>query len=185
MEPIATLTNEHGLIRQYLDSLVLAAEQIEEGRRPSRAFFEKALEFARGFADDYHHFKEEHVLFVRLAQSKGGELDAQLDALRYQHERGRELVAKVARCLDGYAARDDRQTGDLLEALAAYAALLRQHIHTEDHRFYPLARNVLGADDMERLGEEFARQRERHGGDMFERSHKLVVDMGSILTHLH
>lgn len=184
MQPIETLTNEHGLIRQYLDNLALAATQIEDGKRPSQAFFDKALEFARQFADSYHHFKEEHVLFVRLAQVKRGEIDAQLDALRYQHERGRELTATIARCLDGYVARDERATSDLLEAMAAYTALLRQHIHVEDHRFYPLARNVLGSDDLERLELEFAAQHERHGGDMFERSHKLVVDMGSILTHL-
>jgi hypothetical protein len=34
------------------------------------------------------------------------------------------------------------------------------------------------------VGREFARQRVRHGEDAFEGAHKLVVDMGSILTHL-
>jgi hypothetical protein len=38
---------------------------------------------------------------------------------------------------------------------------------------------------MDRLATEFVKERERHGGDAFERHHKLVVDMGSILTHLH
>jgi len=184
MQPIETLSNEHGLIRQVLDSLDLAAHHIEEGRRPSRAFFEKALEFARGFADGYHHFKEEHVLFVRLAQHRGGAIDAQLEALRHQHERGRELISTIDRSLDGYEAQDPRATGELLEATAAYTALLRLHIHTEDHVFYPLARNVLGTDELDALGAEFARERERHGNDAFERFHKVAVDMGSILTHL-
>jgi len=76
MDPIETLTNEHGLIRQFLDVLSMAAEKIEEGQHPSEAFFEKAVEFARAFADHYHHFKEEHVLFVQLAQKKQGEVDA-------------------------------------------------------------------------------------------------------------
>ena len=89
MDPIETLSNEHGLIRQFLDVLSIAAEKIEEGQHPSEAFFEKAVEFARAFADHYHHFKEEHVLFVQLAQKKQGEVDAQLEALRYEHERGR------------------------------------------------------------------------------------------------
>jgi hypothetical protein len=54
-----------------------------------------------------------------------------------------------------------------------------------DHVFYPMARKTLGADEMNRLATEFAKERERHGGDAFERGHKMVVDMGSILTHLH
>lgn len=99
MDPLDTLTNEHGLIRQFVDNLSLAAERIENGQRPSAAFFEKALDFARGFADGYHHFKEEHVLFVQLAQGKGGEIDARLDALRHQHERGRELVVDMGSIL--------------------------------------------------------------------------------------
>jgi hemerythrin-like domain-containing protein len=184
MEPLATLTNEHGLIRQFLDNLSLAANHIENGNRPSVAFFEKGLDFARTFADTFHHFKEEHVLFVRLAQKKQGEIDAQLDALRYQHERGRELVGDIARALDGYANQDASKTADLLESMAAYAALLRHHIHIEDHVFYPMAGKVLTAEEMDAVGREFAKAREKDGGDTFERCHKLVVDMGSILTHV-
>jgi hemerythrin-like domain-containing protein len=185
MDPLETLSNEHGLIRQFLDNLTMAASHIENGRRPSAAFFEKALEFSRGFADGYHHFKEEHVLFVRLAQERRGEVDAQLDALRHQHERSRELVAGIGRALEGYAAQDATKTAALLENLAAYASLLRHHIHLEDHHFYPMARKSLPGDAWDPIAKEFARERERHGGDAFERHHKLVVDMGSILTHLH
>jgi len=184
MDPMETLANEHGLIRQFLDNLSLAADNIENGRRPSVAFFEKGLDFARTFADGFHHFKEEHVLFVRLAEKRAGEVDAQLDTLRYQHERGRELVGNMSRALDGYAAQDPSKTADLLESMSAYASLLRHHIHTEDHVFYPMAEKALTDDEMESVGREFAAQRDKAGADTFERCHKLVVDMGSILTHL-
>ncbi len=184
MDPLETLSNEHGLIRQYVDTLGMAADHIEHGRRPSTAFFEKAVDFARGFADGYHHFKEEHVLFVRMAQEKRGEVDAQLDALRHQHERSRELVSAISSSIDGYAAQDPIKTADLLEAVVAYGSLLRHHIHLEDHLFYPMARKTLTASDLEEVGKEFARERERHGEDAFERHHKTVVDMGSIITHL-
>lgn len=184
MDPLETLSNEHGLIRQFLDNLTMAADRIENGKHPSLAFFEKAMEFARTFADSFHHFKEEHVLFVRLAQEKKGEIDAQLEALRHQHERGRSLVTGIGNALEGYEARDPMKTAELLENMAAYGSLLRHHIHTEDHVFYPMARKTLGEEDLGRLAEEFERQREKHGADTFERSHKLVVDMGSILSHL-
>lgn len=184
MDPIETLSNEHGLIRQYLDNLSIAAEKIEHGERPSAAFFEKALDFARSFADGYHHFKEEHVLFVQLAQKRQGELDAQLETLRQQHVRSRELIAGMDRSLAGYVSQDSIKTADLLESMVTYAALLRLHIHTEDHVFYPMARRVLDQGEIDTLAEEFEKQRQRHGEDTFERCHKLVIDMGSILTHL-
>ena len=37
MEPLETLSNEHGLIRQFLDNLTMAGGHIENGRRPSTA----------------------------------------------------------------------------------------------------------------------------------------------------
>ena len=183
MDPIDILRNEHGLIRQFLDNLTLATGQLEEGKRPPRTFFDKAVEFANGFADDLHHFKEEHVLFVRLAQKKRGEVDAQLDALRQQHERGRGFVNGMKHALDGFADGDSTWTADLLENAAAYCALLRHHIYIEDHQFFPMARKELDATDLELVQQEFDRQRAKRPADEFERFHKILVDMGSDLAH--
>ncbi len=47
MDAIELLVNEHGLIRQYLDNLSVAAEKLESGERPSAEFFKKAMDFAK------------------------------------------------------------------------------------------------------------------------------------------
>lgn len=185
MDPVETLSNEHGLIRQYLSNLTLAAEKIEIGQRPSEAFFVKAVDFARVFADSYHHFKEEQVMFVRLAEKKKGDIDAQLETLRFQHERGRELVTAIDSAREGYVAQDPMKTTQLLESITAYCALLRHHIHIEDHVFFPMVKKLLAPEEIEQLSQEFEKQKARAGGDMFERCHKIVVDMGSALSHLH
>lgn len=184
IDPIETLSNEHGLAREFLDVLAMAAEKVENGQCPSEAFFEKGVEFARTFADTYHHLKEEHVLFVQLAMKGQGEVDAQLEALRYEHERGRSLVSGIERALPGYVEQDPIKTGELLENIAATASLLRHHIRVEDHVFYPMARKTLTERELETIGQEFDKQQEKHGQDTFERCHKMVVDMGSIVTHL-
>jgi hemerythrin-like domain-containing protein len=184
MNPIETLINEHGLIRQFLDNLSMAVDKIENGQKPSAAFFEKGLDFAKSFADSYHHFKEEHVLFIRFAQKRQGEVDGQIDTLRQQHERGRELLSGISNALEGYAAQDPSKTADLLENVAAYTALLRHHIHIEDHIVYPMVSKKLNQEDLDMVAQEFENQRIKLGGDTFERCHKLVVDMGSILTHM-
>lgn len=185
MNPIETLSNEHGLIRHFLDNLTLATEKIENGQYPSGAFFEKAIEFARVFTDEFHHFKEEHVLFVQMAQKKRGEVDAQLEALRHEHVRGRNLVASMDKALPGYSAKDPIKTGELLECLGAYTALLKHHIHVEDHVFYPMAEKTLTDQEFGVISGEFDQQADKHGRDTFERCHKMVVDMGSMLTHIH
>ena len=184
MRPMEVLRNEHGLIRQYLDNLALAVGMLEDGERPPREFFEKAVQFARAFPDGLHHFKEELVLFVRLAQKHGGEIDGRIDALRQQHERARNHIAAVDAALEGYGAEEPIPTSDLIENVAAYIAMLRNHIHIEDHVFFPMAQEKLTAEEEEQLHVEFDRARQKAGEDAFELNHALVVEMGSMLVHL-
>jgi len=184
MDPIEILTNEHGLIRNYLDNLTKAVTKIENGENPPKEFFERAVTFSREFADKFHHFKEEQLMFVRLSAKKRGAADAQIDALRYQHERGRQLVSQMAESLEGYAKGDSYKTSVLVESVAAYASLLRQHIHTEDHIFYPMVRKELSDEELDALLVEFNKEKWEWGGDSFERNHKLVVEMSSLLSHM-
>ena len=184
MRPLEALRNEHGLIRHFLDNLALAVEKLENGERPPREVFDKSVQFARTFADKFHHIKEEHMMFVRLAQKKDGVLDGEIEALRHQHERARDHIATIAGALDGYAADQPTQTGKILESAAAYVSVLRNHIHKEDHVFFGLAQEALSAEEEEQLQQEFEKASQKAGGSFFEESHKLVVDMGSVLIHM-
>ena len=184
MRPMEVLRNEHGLIRQYLDNLALAVEKVESDERPPREFFEKAVQFARAFPDGIHHFKEELVLFMRLAQKHGGEIDGQIESLRQQHEHARNHIAAIDAAIDGYAQEKPKATRELMENVSAYVALMRTHTHTEDHVFFPMAQEALTADEEEQIHQEFERAREKAGEDAFEQNHATLVEMGSMLTHL-
>lgn len=184
MKPTDTLKNEHGLIRQFLDNLELAEQKMEEGKTVPRDFFDKALRFAREFADAYHHIKEEHLMFVRLAQKASGTMDGQIESLRHQHETGRDHIAVIGAALDGYEAGNPVKADQIRESLAAYVPMLRDHIHTEDHLFFPLAEKALSAEEMTQLEAEFTRARQKAGEEPFEAYHKLVIDMGSMLVHM-
>jgi len=183
MKPLETLRNEHGLIRQFLDQLELAGEGLESGQRPPREFFELALRFAREFADEYHHIKEEHILFVQVAQKHGGSLDGQTESLRHQHETGRNHIAAIGAALDGYEAGSPIQTDQIKEAILEYVPMLREHTHTEDHVYFPLADKVLSEEEHAMLQVEFDRARKKAGEEPFEFYHMMVVQMGSMLAH--
>ena len=184
MEPMEILRNEHGLIRQYVDHLSIAAERMQEGQHPPREFFEKAVQFSKEFAGQYHHVKEEYMMFVRLAMKKGGTMDGEIESLRHQHETGRNYIGAIAGNLEGYEAGDPARTSTILENLGAYISMERQHIHKEDHLFFPMVQEEFTADDMNQVKAEFAKAKEKAGDDVFERNHKLVVEMGSLLQHM-
>ncbi len=181
MNVLQSLVQEHRLIRQYLDNLAFAVERIEHGGRPPREFFENAVLFAREFVDGYHHFKEEHQMFVALAQKVKGKHDAAIEALRYQHERSRALVSAIANAIAGYDKGDERAVLDILESTVSFGSLLRQHINREDSVFYPMAKKELSKEDHERLAEEFRRADEKAGGDCFDRNEERVMKMSGLL----
>ncbi len=184
MKPLEILKNEHGLIRRYLDLLESAANRMEEGKKPPREFFEKGVRFGREFADEFHHHKEELILFVRLAQKHEGAMDGDIESLRHQHETGRDHVAAIGAALDGYESGNPVKTDQIREALRAYVPMLRDHIHTEDHVFFPMAEEKLTPEEHAQLEAEFERARQKAGLGTFEEYHKLVVDMSSLLTHV-
>ena len=182
MDPIEILRNEHGLIRRFVDLLSVAVERLEVDNPPPRAFFDNGIEFVRGFSDGFHHKKEELVMFVQLAQKKNGAIDGQIAALRYQHDQGRGFIKAIDGALDAYAMGDSAAQSVVRENAASFASLLKHHIHIEDHIFFPMCQDAMTEEELDKLGEKFAKVEEVHGADTFERYHKIVVDLDQMLA---
>ena len=181
MDPIDTLRQEHDLILRFVDTLAVAVEWLEEDRNPPPEFFADSVQFASGFADTFHHRKEELIMFLQLAQKKNGAIDGQIEALRYQHDQGRGFISRIRESLEAYSAGDPLAAAIVRENGAAYVSLLRHHIHTEDHIFFPLAREEMTEEEFEALSIEFEKEGERHGARTFEHNHKIVVDLKAML----
>ncbi len=181
MEPMEMLQREHELIQQFLANLNSALERLEHGGPVPREFFDKAVEFARFFADKYHHFKEEHVLFGKLAEKSGGRIDAEIEALRYQHDRGRNHITEIANSLDGFARGVEASSCNLLENLGAYVHMLNYHIRREERVFYPMVREALSPSEMAAIRELFQKEEQKAGAKAFETNEGLVKQMASLL----
>ncbi len=187
MTPTKILMDEHAVIRQFIDNLVMSLEQIEGGKRPPVKFFEKAIDFAQKFVLRFHHFKEEHLMFGLLAQKRKGVIDAQMDSLRYQHERGRNFISEIRNTLAGYEKCTDTQCEDInteiiLENLASYIHMLRHHIHKEDSIFFQAVDIELTEEDNQYLLGEFQKEDEKLGGNFIEKNQKIILEMGALLS---
>jgi len=181
MKPTQILTEEHNLIKEALSHCTEAVSRLEQGRRPPREFFDKATTFASTFADKFHHFKEEHLMFRRLAEKHNGEIDAQIEALRNQHDQGRGCIAEIGRALNGYGDGQEAQTAIILENLSAYVSMLRRHIGVEDHTFYPMVDDALSDQEQQELVALFSEEDKKSGEKTYEECRQLVADMASLL----
>ncbi|MFZ2634248.1 MAG: hemerythrin domain-containing protein [Desulfosalsimonadaceae bacterium] len=164
MNATKLLIKEHAIILKVLDSLSSARNHIENGRLPEKLFFEQAVRFSRDFSDTFHHFKEEFLMFGMLAQKKEGDIDLEIGALRYQHEKCRGFIKGIDASLKGYGEKDELSITMLLENLAPYISLLRRHIYQENHLFFPLVEQSLTEMENQYLLEQFAKEEERFGG---------------------
>jgi hemerythrin-like domain-containing protein len=161
MEPIQILINEHKLIRQYLNDSSVALFMMEEEKWPEKEFFEIGVEFTKSFSDKYHHFKEEYIMFLKLSQKKQGTIDSEIMFLRDQHERARNFTIEISRALSKYTQSNDIHTHTIAENLGYYNLLLRQHIHREDHVFYPMAHDIFTDSEQKEMLEDFEKAEDK------------------------
>jgi hemerythrin-like domain-containing protein len=184
MSVIDILVDEHKLVRRYLDTLEIAIALMGTGGELSREFLEKTLDFSATFLDSYHHYKEEYVIFLKLAEKKGGAIDSQIVSLRDQHERGRTFVKAISSSVDGYLDNSEVQRAKLFENLGYFYQLQKQHLNRENHVFFPMAREAFSEVEMDGFVEEFMKEEERLGPETFNYSEKLVEQMNSQLVEL-
>jgi hemerythrin-like domain-containing protein len=175
--PTQVLMAEHELILQALDALEKKAAAVQAGGAPDRAYFEKAVEFLRTFADKCHHGKEEDLLFKRMVDRgfplQGGPIAVML----HEHEMGRAFIKGIA---EGAAkiGTDPVAAKQIAENAKGYVELLRNHIGKENNILFPMADRVLSAEDQVDLGKAFEKhEAEETGAGVHEAMLKLLQEL--------
>jgi hemerythrin-like domain-containing protein len=181
VKAIDILVEEHNLILRGLDLLTTAAEKIVRNQHPPREFFEKAVSFTLDFTNKYHHYKEEIVMFGLLAQKHQGEIDAEIERLRSQHEALHNCMNEISQSLDAYSKNAASEVRRLHRNLSEYIETLRRHIHAENKIFYPLVAKTLSRDEMTRMWDEFDKYASKTAPDAMDVYGALIDDMEKLL----
>jgi hemerythrin-like domain-containing protein len=137
---------EHRLILRMVALVEKNSELVDEGKFADWQFFLDAVDFIRGYADRFHHAKEEETLFAALIANGMPEKNSPIEAMHMAHDQGRALVRGMEEAATKVLAGEPGQEAAIVENARGYAALLREHIHTEDNILYPLAEKTLPAD---------------------------------------
>jgi len=172
------LMKEHQLILAMIEQLQLlssVSEQIDE-----ETFFELtagAIKFIREFADDYHHAKEEDVLFTAL--SKPGVLQHcnPIEQMLHEHDIGRNAVSVMSKGLEM------KSISLICEGINNYCHLLSQHIFKEDKILYPMAEQSLDDSTIGDLLQEMAEVENTKNKDLlWEESIQLLNQLKECIT---
>jgi len=181
LKAINILEAEHALILKELDLLTTAADKIGRNENPPAEFFEKAVNFTLNFTNKFHHYKEEIVMFGLLAQKHEGEIDAEVERLRSQHEALHNFMHEISISLEAYSQNAQSEVRRLHRNLSEYIDVLRRHIHAEDKVFYPLVAKTLTAEEMENMAVRFEQYATDEGANAMQDSTTLLDEMAKLI----
>ena len=159
MEQIASmlvtenLMKEHQLILKYVDLMERFAEFSLKNTQKSM-LFEKAqyfITFIHEFADDFHHAKEETILF-RYLEAPGVLTQCNpIPQMLNEHNKAREFVRNMENAIH---TNDINKLGN---NIVHYAKLLKEHIYKEDNILYPMGERGLSETAKSSLLKEYAK----------------------------
>lgn len=101
------------------------------------------VDYLQGYVDQCHNQKEELHLFPRLEQMGMPRHGGPLGVMLQEHDRAREILARLAPLATAYAAGDRQTLAELAAAFAEYAALCKDHFWKENDILYPMALRML------------------------------------------
>jgi hemerythrin-like domain-containing protein len=152
---IEVLMNEHRQIERVLGSLETFAVAVEGGIAPERPAVADYARFFRGFADAFHHGKEEDILFRRMIERGFPRETGPLAVMLHEHRLGRLHVGALVQVGEGAGPLAVAETALLLENAGAFVPLLRSHILKEDRILYPMSERLLTGPEMDAMETEF------------------------------
>lgn len=163
--PITILMNEHRLIENVLGSLETYALEVEGGLALERVFARDYASFLRGFADAWHHGKEEDILFRRMVERGFSAESGPVAVMLQEHREGRALVGAIHGVGEGTDDVTPAETAAFLAGATAFVPLLRQHIQKEDNILYPMSEKVLSSAEFDTMLTDFAAFEAKAGAD--------------------
>jgi hemerythrin-like domain-containing protein len=155
MQATDILMSEHRVIERVIATLELAASRLAAGQDVRPGFFIDAATFIKGFADGCHHKKEEGVLFTTMAANGMPTQVGPVAVMLAEHEQGRAFTRGMRAAAEQLAAGDQSARSALVANAQGYADLLRQHIAKEDGILFPLANQVIPAEQYDAVLDGF------------------------------
>jgi hemerythrin-like domain-containing protein len=115
----------------------------------------KLVEFITGYADGFHHLKEETYLFPSLMRQCISRHDGVLRLIEQEHENERQLTEEMRKAIEGYKGVDPDSRQRFVDAARRYGDLLLPHIEHEEAMLFRLADEMLDEDETNFLIEAF------------------------------
>ncbi|MEW6467643.1 MAG: hemerythrin domain-containing protein [Bacteroidota bacterium] len=143
------LYDEHDIIVQAAEIARQAGPlALEDGERYA-SLIRELTGFFRQYADSYHHYKEELILFPEMSRKNELLLGGVVGEMLENHTDFREMLGAVVKFLDRGEHQKARQQLDY------YLEALLDHIAVENDEVFPMAETLFSEQELEKLSHRF------------------------------
>jgi len=145
------LIQEHEAILTSLRVLDVISNRLESGNDIPVEDIKAPVEFLKIFVDEYHHCKEECILYPALVESGVHNQNGPIGMMLYEHDKGREYLLQM----DDSLSVNPIKRNEFIKAARDYTAMLRDNIKNENTVLLPIADVKIPPSKQEKIIKAF------------------------------
>lgn len=142
---IQVLFDEHRVIVNVLEAAKQLRSHLGKSEKQYAQNVRDLLDFFRNYADNYHHHKEEQILFPAMKSKNELLADGVLKEMFDNHEDFRERLGNIEKYLD------EKDYSRVQQELDSYAEALLNHIAVENDEVFQIAETLLTEPESEKM----------------------------------
>jgi hemerythrin-like domain-containing protein len=142
---IQIMLDEHDIISSAEDVIKKLDQYWQKSEEGFTEHLSALLQFFREYSDQYHHYKEENILFPALEDSDDFVVHSMILEFKEHHEMFREHTQAI----EEYLAKG--QYGEAYTLLVTYMNELLDHIAAENDEFFVMAESLLSDEELETM----------------------------------
>ncbi|HEX7414555.1 MAG TPA: hemerythrin domain-containing protein [Bacteroidia bacterium] len=143
--PIKTLFEEHSIITSAINISRQADKLIAKNDDVYEKLVRDLINFFRVYADQYHHYKEEHILFPEMSKKSDLLKDGIVNEMMDNHADFREMIKTT----EDYLNKQDFIRAQ--QQLHVYSEFLLDHIAVENEEMFQMAESMFSEDELEKI----------------------------------
>ncbi len=172
---LARLVAEHRNFARLLEILEAEIARLEQGENADFRIISDIMRYVGVYPDMVHHPTEDRV-FKRLIELCPPEAGLAGDLLA-EHDRLRRLGHSFSGLVQGILGGAITPLDRVRSVGREYVDLCRAHGRWEENEFFPRAREVLTAEDWERIQADISSYTDPLFGDIIDQSYRYLYDM--------
>ncbi len=164
--PVRRLVDEHSWIKRLLALISDMVSEIRASAEMDSALLLATVAFIRGYADRFHHMKEEDILFDYT--------DREAEIVRVileDHDQARGFVRAIVQAVE------DGNRSALCTNLISYRELLTEHIAKEDEILYPYIDRGLTTSQVGEIFRRFEEVESEMADDVPHRYEQFIINL--------